>query len=345
MAESSWPSPSNGRVVNDAQYERLGMSYGPVAGMVGRFETPAVVFADSTGMQIKVSADRYALVRGHEWYSGSTIFTKAIEANSSGSTRTDLVVLRLSRTTWNVTIEVLPGTPGVPTPTQDLGSTGVYDLPLATVTVANGAATISAANVTYLAAHLCQDGSGYLVPSYAALAYIPESALGQRAYVTDGRSYTHNGVGWGPTPGISYTVLINDDQTNVTTERAVWTVVLPAEFITPSGIYKVRVRNFKGSGDTVGASYGVRIRENSAAGTLLGMAENTVTTPAGRQMRWNVDGRWTAPATVPTGLKTFVVTYKLEAGTGSGDTHNSPIEGSFFEATHLGRNTSWHTTV
>jgi hypothetical protein len=198
VAESSWPSPSNGRVIDDTQYEKLAVSYGPSAGVVGDFTSPQLVYGDSTGMQIKIAADRYALVRGHAWWSGSSIFTKAISANASGSTRTDLVVLRLSRTTWDVTVVVVAGTPGsgAPAPTQNLGTTGSYDLPLATVTVASGAATISAANVTYVATHLSGDGGGYLVPSVAALAYVPSPFAGQRAALSDGNTYTYNGTAW-----------------------------------------------------------------------------------------------------------------------------------------------------
>lgn len=198
MAESSWPSPSNSRVVDDPSYEKLALSYGPCAGVVGGFTSPQLVYGDSTGMQIKVAADRYALVRGHEWYSGSSIFTKAIGANSSGSTRTDLVVLRLSRTTWDVTVVVIAGTPGAgaPSPTQNVGTTGSFDLPLATVTVVNGAATISAANVTYVGAHLRGDGGGYLAPSVAALAYVPVPIVGQEAVLTGGASYYYTGSAW-----------------------------------------------------------------------------------------------------------------------------------------------------
>lgn len=198
MAESSWPSPSNSRVVDDPSYEKLALSYGPAAGVVGNFTSPQLVYGDSTGMQVKVAADRYALVRGHEWYSGSSIFTKAIGANSSGSTRTDLVVLRLSRTTWDVTTVVIAGTPGAgaPSPTQNVGTTGSFDLPLATVTVANGAATISAANVTYIASHLRGDGGGYLCPSVAALAYVPVPIVGQTATLTDATPYIYSGTAW-----------------------------------------------------------------------------------------------------------------------------------------------------
>lgn len=201
MAESSWPSPSNGRVVDDSQYEKLGIGPGAPAGVLGGFTTPQLVSGDSSGMQVKVAADRYAEVRGHIWWSGSTIFTKAIAANASGSTRVDLVVLRLSRTTWDVTCTVITGTPGsgAPAPVQDLTTTGNFDLPLATVTVTSGASSITAGNVVYIAAHMLGDGGGYQVPSVAALPYIPVAGMGQKATLSsDGTAYMHNGTTFQP---------------------------------------------------------------------------------------------------------------------------------------------------
>lgn len=198
MAESSWPSPSNDRLVDDAQYEKLGISTGPrFGGVFGDFTSPQLIYGDSTGRQIKVAADRYAWVRGHEWWSGSSIVTVAIAANASGSTRTDLVVLRLSRTTWDVTLAVVQGTAGagVPALTQATGTTGVWELPLATVSVANGASTISAANVTYVAPHLASDGS-YRVPTEAALTYIPSPLSGDRATLPSGQTFSYDGSAW-----------------------------------------------------------------------------------------------------------------------------------------------------
>ncbi len=220
MAESSWPSPSNGRVVDDAQYEKLGLSFGPNAGVVGDFTSPQLVYGDSTGMQVKVAADRYALVRGHEWWSGASIFTKSIGANSSGSTRTDLVVLRLSRTTWDVTCVVVAGTPGAgaPAATQNAGTTGSWDLPLATVTVVNNASTISAANVTYVGAHLTTDGAGYRVPSVAALAYVPDKYAGMQAVLSDGTAYRYESSVWvDPLGWITYSPVLYH---NLTGSRA-----------------------------------------------------------------------------------------------------------------------------
>lgn len=122
-------------------------------GIVGTIADTTAVYADSTGMQVKIRSGKIATVHGHGWYSGSSDFTKTVTANASGSARVDLVVLRLSRSTWAITAEVKAGTPGSGVPpslTQDAATTGagVWEIPLATVAVANGAVTIAAGNVT-----------------------------------------------------------------------------------------------------------------------------------------------------------------------------------------------------
>ena len=197
MAESSWPSPDDGRVVDDVEFEKWNLALGP-QGAVIDYITQTVVFADSTGMQVKISADKYAHVRGHTWWSGSSTFTKAIASNASGSTRVDMVVLRLSRTTWNVTVEVVQGTPGAgaPSATQTINTTGTWEMPLALVTVANGAATITAGNVTYVAAHMVTDGK-LVVANTTALTYVPGRYTGMEVYQLDtGATMVWNGSAW-----------------------------------------------------------------------------------------------------------------------------------------------------
>lgn len=148
MTETSWPSPVHTDVV-EPEYEAL-VAPQYIDGIIGTPTDPLPIYADSTGMQIKVRAGRYGMVRGFLWSSGADEFTVPIAANGTGSTRIDLVVLRLDRSTWTVTLVVKPGSPGsaAPTPTLGTGTTGVYEVPIGTVTVAGGAATIAAGNVT-----------------------------------------------------------------------------------------------------------------------------------------------------------------------------------------------------
>jgi hypothetical protein len=157
MAEVSWPDPAASHAVTDVQYEQL-MAAHTGDGIVGTPTDAPVVYADSSGMQVKIKANRYGLVRGHGWGSGSVDFTKTITANGSGNPRIDLVVLQLDRSTWKVTTVVKTGTPSatpaIPALQQDADTVGAgagkWEIPLATVAVANGAATIAPGNVTPL---------------------------------------------------------------------------------------------------------------------------------------------------------------------------------------------------
>lgn len=148
MAEASWPSPNHGapaRAVTDAEYPHLA----PWAAD-GVFQSSSdVVYGNSSGREVHVRAGKYGIVQGHAWESGTSEFALTIAANASGSTRTDTVVLRLDRSTWDVNIVVRQGTPGAGPPTlqRDSGDTGLWEIPVADVTVDNVAATIAAGKV------------------------------------------------------------------------------------------------------------------------------------------------------------------------------------------------------
>ncbi|WP_432078669.1 tail fiber domain-containing protein [Streptomyces sp. YPW6] len=102
-------------------------------------------YGDSSGMQVKV-APGFALVRGHAIQSTGT---EAVTiAAASTSARVDRVVLRLDPAANSIVIAVVQGTPGGGAPALTQTDTGVYEFPLAQVSVAVGAATISASAVT-----------------------------------------------------------------------------------------------------------------------------------------------------------------------------------------------------
>lgn len=150
MAEYTWPSPGyNSRAVTDREYEELVSAYAG-DGLVGDTADSAPIYADGSGMLVKVRANKRALVRAHMWASGTTDYTKTVTANASGALRQDLVVLRLTRATWAVTVEVKAGTPGAGLPAlqQDLANSGFFEIPIAVVQVASGAASIAAGDVT-----------------------------------------------------------------------------------------------------------------------------------------------------------------------------------------------------
>lgn len=144
MTQASWPSPNhNSRNVTDGEYERIAARFSDDG--VDGSPVDAAVAAAGAGLQVVVRANVWASLRGHAWTSGTTDVTLTVAANSSGSTRTDRVVLRLDRSTWDVTAVVLPGTPGsgAPALTQDAGDTGVWEIPLAKVAVPDSATSVT----------------------------------------------------------------------------------------------------------------------------------------------------------------------------------------------------------
>ena len=233
MAEASWPSPNhNTGAVNDEEYEKLAH---PQAGdgIVGTPADTSVVFADSSGRQVKVRANKFGVVRGRHWDSGSVETTVAVAANSSGSTRIDTAVLRLTRATWDVTFEIVQGTPGAGAPalTQDLGVTGVYEIPLGDATVIDGSTNITAAQFTRREYYL---GEQLIV---CLSTNRPPHASGRRIWETDtGKEYVSTGVAWVQT----YPVVAADDDSGVVN-------ITPASGWSAAGANYVRVRRRNGT--------------------------------------------------------------------------------------------------
>jgi hypothetical protein len=98
------------------------------------------------GMFVSV-ADGEAMVEGFH-YKNTTAKPLAIASNTSGATRYDRIVLRLDRVANSLTAVVSQGTPGsgnYPAVTRVVG--GMWEVPLAGVTVTNGALSIVAGNL------------------------------------------------------------------------------------------------------------------------------------------------------------------------------------------------------
>lgn len=194
MAQSSWPSPDTSRVIDDLAYERL-VAAQYVDGLVGNITDTPLVYADGSGRQVFVRASRIAQVRGHGWSSGGSVLTLSIGANSSGSTRVDLVVLGLNRSTWNVTAYVKAGTPGSGAPALqvDAGDTGIYEIPLAEVTVPNGATLTSAGQVLPRAWYATPYGPA--APGSTVATRPPAPVPGVMMW-QNGTGYVWNGTIW-----------------------------------------------------------------------------------------------------------------------------------------------------
>lgn len=116
-----------------------------IAGVVRGQGSEMLPFGDSTGMQVKIPSGEVQ-IESH-WGAITSTKTHAITSNSSGSTRYDLVVARANWTTNVVEFDVLAGTPGAGTAPAVTRNTAQWEIPLAVVTVVNGAVTIAAADV------------------------------------------------------------------------------------------------------------------------------------------------------------------------------------------------------
>ena len=144
MAQASWPSPGhNDRAVTDVEYEKMAAHFSDN----GVYGTPAdtAVVAPGVGLNVTIRASVYGSVRGHGWTSGADGDTLAVDANASGQTRIDRVVLRLTRSDWTVRAVVKKGTAGagVPSLSQSTGDTGTYEIPLAEVSILSGAGSVT----------------------------------------------------------------------------------------------------------------------------------------------------------------------------------------------------------
>ncbi|SBT63919.1 hypothetical protein GA0070622_0887 [Micromonospora sediminicola] len=192
MAESSYPNPG----VTEAQHERL-LGRALPSGLLGHPDDQPLVYADGTGTrEIRIRASRQGAVEGYGWANDAAVITKTLAANTSGSTRVDLVVLRLNRSTWTVTVQIVQGTPGAGAPaatrTPATGGGTIYEIELATVTVANNATTLAGSTVTDKAWYLNEDGQ-ILCESDRRPPHHP----GRSAFETDtGRWILSDGTVW-----------------------------------------------------------------------------------------------------------------------------------------------------
>lgn len=120
---------------------------GSASGVIRGFGNDFQTIGDSSGMQVKVNTGE-CFMRGH-YGNSSTQKTLSIASNASGNPRVDIAVIRVHFGNNNIVVDIVQGTPAAspvaPVVTQN---TTMWETKLADVAVANGAVTITAANVT-----------------------------------------------------------------------------------------------------------------------------------------------------------------------------------------------------
>jgi hypothetical protein len=321
VAESSWPTIAGSRAVTDDQYEVMAAGY-TADGVISQWTDSAPVFADSSGRQVKIRANFTAIVAGHGYSSGTSDTIKAVTANASGSTRIDLIVLGLDRTTQAVTAYVKAGTPGAGVPPALLrdargGGTGKWEIPIGQVSVANGAATLAAATVTNIAWY----SRGDTVATVSTSTLQPEAtAYPKREHTDTGHVFESvSGVwrrypwqtAWGVIGGQRYTggsatpLVTGGGTTEFQVAQTSGSVQLRAN-------RRYRIRGFIRLYQSVSTAVVVlRLRETNLSGTIR--AERNVTNANQAVIfDWEVFGEYTVGGADET--KTYVVTGVSTAG-------------------------------
>ncbi len=144
MAQSSWPFENVD--TSETQFSQWARNIGE--GVKPSSLNELEVFADSTGMQVKVKSGQ-ALVRGH-YYQNTAQETLTLTAADLTNPRIDTVVVELDPSANTIVLKVIAGTPDVSPIATALVQTdaGIYQIKLADVSVPASATTIPAGNVT-----------------------------------------------------------------------------------------------------------------------------------------------------------------------------------------------------
>jgi hypothetical protein len=148
MAEDSYPSSARAAgVLTDAEYEALAALYVP-SGIFGLPTDPYPVYtAGDANRGVRFRAGSVGLVRGARYATGGVDVIVQAAANSSGSNRLDLAVWECDHDSDNeVRAAIKTGSSATvpPTPTQQAPGAGVWQFPVAVITVPTGATTLAA---------------------------------------------------------------------------------------------------------------------------------------------------------------------------------------------------------
>lgn len=129
---------------------RLNSDLGGVLRDTGDGTNPPLQVSESSPQAKSVTVRIGSAMNYGWWYRDDAENVHSINANSSGSTRIDRIVLRLDTTLQTIRQTKIEGTPGAGAPsiTQDLAGLGIWDIPLGQIELANGYTVVTDAMIT-----------------------------------------------------------------------------------------------------------------------------------------------------------------------------------------------------
>ncbi|AWY04856.1 minor tail protein [Microbacterium phage Floof] len=185
MAITSWPRVNED--TTDTQYAEF---FNSIIGTGVRDTGSLAVSADSSGLNVKV-ATGFAVVAGTAFLS-TAVETLTVPANTGTLARVDTVILQrnfAAAAGQTIRLLIKQGTTIAPSLTQSV--TGVYEYPLANITVAPAAATITTANLADRRTYLSERVGIWTT------ATRPSARVGRVGFnTTTGTLEAHNGSGW-----------------------------------------------------------------------------------------------------------------------------------------------------
>jgi hypothetical protein len=147
MAQTYFPFDSgSGGSVTESQWGQMAqfwLSTGVLKGQLNQLN----VFADSTGMQVKIDTGM-AWVQGY-YYKNDALVTLAIAAANATNPRIDRVVVRVDWTANTIQLAIIQGIPAAsPTAPAVTQNNSIWEISLAQVLVGANVSTIAAGNIT-----------------------------------------------------------------------------------------------------------------------------------------------------------------------------------------------------
>lgn len=199
MTQKAFPLSSS-PILTVEEWSKIAGSWS-ATGVIRSILNELLVYADSTGMQVKVKSGA-AFIKGIYYESDSEI-TLPIGAANSSNPRIDRVIIRLDLTTETIQLAVLQGVPAVsPVAPVTTNNASRWEIGIAEITVSAAAVTIAANKVNDTRSHtgvanpyFTLSQSAVNVPSANTLTQIPfdvPNIINSMSFTTGSSEITFN---------------------------------------------------------------------------------------------------------------------------------------------------------